>query len=146
MWSSVLYYSSSLRHWCLQSLDANEQFLQCPLCRQEVAVYGREMLHPFLTNEVLLFIELSLVSKSSLKKGGGHQVLRGHKARLSGSKKSVLPFLPQFLDPRINDLALESVVKSILAVKERRLLSVDYSTDFLEGKFINVKGGWHKAA
>jgi len=34
----------------------NEQFLQCPFGRQEVAVYGREMLHPFLTNEVLLFI------------------------------------------------------------------------------------------
>ena len=81
------------------------------------------MLHPFLANEVFLFIQILFVSIFSLKKGRGHQVLRGPEAPLSDSEKSFLSSLLQFHDPRINDLAIESVVKSIdidavLAVEE----------------------------
>ena len=133
----------------LQSLDANEQFPQCLLSCQEVGVYGHETSHPFFTNGYILLIQLSLALVFSLKKGRGHQVLRGHKARLSGSEKSFLPFFFQFPDPWINDLVHESVVKSadldaILAVEEGQLLAVDHSTDFLEGKSINIEGRWPK--
>ena len=127
----------------LQSLDANEQFPQCLLSCHEVGVYGHG------TSHCILLIQLSLALVFSLKKSRGHQVLRGHKVRLSGSEKSFLPFFFQFPDPRINDLVHESVVKSvdfdaILAVEEGQLLAVDHSTDFLEGNSINIEGKWPK--
>jgi len=35
---------------------------------------------------------------------------------------------------------------AILPVKERQLLAVDYSTDFREGRPINVERRWRKVA
>ena len=97
------------------------------------------------------FFQLPLASIFFLKKGRGHQVLRNLQTRLSGPEKRFLSFRFQFPDPRINDPVLESVVKSIdldarLAVEERELPAVDHSVDFVEGRSINVEGGWYKCA